>query len=171
MRKKFAYIVFILWLLSCAFAFWWFELRFLNEFDDEFVAYSQSQVVRIDPLENGYVAQVVHIVDESCPCSRFSVSHIKRLESGFSEDVLFKDWHTLQKNLREKMSIPASPAVAIWAADGQLAYFGPYSSGKFCGQGNDFVAATIERLRLNDNPEWVNHDALGCFCRWNNTHI
>ena len=36
-------------------------------------------------------------------------------------------------------SLPASPALAIWDRDGNLAYAGPYSEGLVCNSSNSFV--------------------------------
>ena len=65
-----------------------------------------------------------------------------------------------------QISIPASPAVAIWDHHGVLAYFGPYSSGMTCGQGFDFIKIVLEKLSQNENPQWVNNQGFGCFCQW-----
>ena len=64
------------------------------------------------------------------------------------------------------IAVPASPAVAIWDEHGKLAYFGPYSSGLVCGQGDDFVSRVMVRLTQKQNPEWINMLGVGCFCPW-----
>lgn len=141
----------------------------MGAFDDSFVAFEGSKLHFLSTIKTNYVAHVVHIVDQNCPCSRFSQPHIMELEARYSNEVLFSHWQDLPQMLQKQITIPASPAVVIWAGDGELAYFGPYSGGATCGQGSDFVSATIEKLKTDENPEWINHDVLGCYCPWNNT--
>ena len=112
---------------------------------------------------------VVHFIDEACPCSRFSESHVVRLEDRFDDTAAFFRWPKVPAELKDTeidISVPASPAVAIWDSEGKLAYLGPYSSGIFCGEGEDFVSATLTSLLEGNVPYLNEHDALGCFCPW-----
>lgn len=157
------------WLSAAAAAFWWFQFQYVRKFDEAWVSFQGRDILatRLSPLNAN--ALVVHYVDDSCPCSRFSAPHIQQLEETFSQNVEFITFNQLDTRdpryaiLRE-LPMPATPAVAIWSQNGQLAYFGPYSSGAVCGEGADFVAATLEKLALDENPHWINHEAIGCFC-------
>ena len=63
--------------------------------------------------------------------------------------------------------IPASPAIAIWAADGKLAYAGPYSEGLVCSSSNSFVEPILNRLVAGEHVEPAPMVAVGCYCPWN----
>ena len=62
--------------------------------------------------------------------------------------------------------LPASPAVAIWDTQGQLAYFGPYSEGATCNASNSFIEPVLQAL-LDKRPVTATQTlASGCFCDW-----
>jgi hypothetical protein len=128
----------------------------------------------MSPLR-GNKALVVHFVDPDCPCSRFSTPHIQELELAFSKNIEFVDFlssvETDERMQQFKAAvIPAGPAVAVFSQSGDLAYFGPYSSGAVCGEGDDLVAATLTSLDNNINPQWINQENVGCFCQWSNNY-
>jgi hypothetical protein len=62
--------------------------------------------------------------------------------------------------------IPASPSMAIWAADGKLAYAGPYSQGLVCSSANSFVEPILDRLVAGEHVEPMPMLAVGCYCPW-----
>jgi len=62
--------------------------------------------------------------------------------------------------------IPASPAVAIWDRQGQLAYFGPYSEGAVCTSSNSFIEPILDALIAEHPVNASNTLAVGCFCDW-----
>ncbi|KAE8236751.1 hypothetical protein A4X03_0g9338, partial [Tilletia caries] len=63
-------------------------------------------------------------------------------------------------------NLPASPAVAIWDGQGQLAYFGPYSEGLTCSSSNSFIEPILEALAEGRKVDASNTLAVGCFCDW-----
>lgn len=68
-------------------------------------------------------------------------------------------------------SIPASPSVAVWHIDGKFTYFGPYTSGLHCGEGEDWLepilaGAVDVRDRSSASGQWTNQESVGCFCAW-----
>ena len=62
--------------------------------------------------------------------------------------------------------LPASPAVAIWDSQGQLAYFGPYREGVTCSSSNSFIEPILEALAAGRRVNASNTLAVGCFCDW-----
>lgn len=165
-RLMLAGVVFVCWLFFIAYAFWWFQLRHIDSFSYYLAEFNSDDMNTSFPLSTGDTSVVVHILDPNCPCTRFSTSHIRDLEKQYGDISTFMNWQDLPESFRSDFRIPASPAVAIWSAAGELAYFGPYSSGEFCGEGDDFVFATIDNLAKGTNPKWINQDAVGCFCAW-----
>ena len=150
-------------------AYWWFQFRHISNLSAYFTHFDGEifRQTRLQPI-TGKAALAVHFVDDECACSRFAEPHIQKLEAQFSTSVEFLRASSNDPRLRilSSSSIPAGPSVAIWDSQGELAYFGPYSSGALCGQGDDFVTATMLELKNNSNPGWINQDALGCFCTW-----
>ncbi|WP_317932967.1 DUF6436 domain-containing protein [Halioxenophilus sp. WMMB6] len=167
-RKLFAYLLLTVWLSSCAFAFWWFQFQYLGRFDSRLAAFNGEALsqIHLQPSTTTKTALVMHFVDPSCPCSRFSKPHIRDLEARFQGSVEFINSDSQALDLLA-LEVPATPAVAIWSSSGELAYFGPYSGGAVCGSGEDFVVSVLNLLQQGSNPSWVNLDAVGCFCPLN----
>lgn len=170
-RHHLAWALLFCWLIVCALAFWWFQFRYIGTYKDHWATFDGSAFAEMSVKPNNAEVLVVHFVAPDCPCSRFSVAHIRRLESRFSRAAEFIDLWTMsdadpRKAKLSAIVVPAGPAVAVWNKQGELAYFGPYSSGSFCGQGTDFVSLTIEALSEGSNPRWINQEAVGCYCDW-----
>ena len=64
------------------------------------------------------------------------------------------------------LNLPSSPALAIYDANNELSYFGPYGFGAFCNVREDgFLSSII------DDPKskgFTNVIGDGCFCSWRN---
>lgn len=163
--------VLVVWLVASAVTLWWFQFRHISRFDEHWVTFKGSQIfasVQLGAIEN-YL--VVHFVDPKCPCSRFSVGHIADLETRLGGRVEFVDYRRMglsDARLRplKNIAVPAGPAVGIWNKSGQLSYFGPYSGGAVCGEGEDYVTRIIDSLDDGGEPQWLNQEAVGCFCQW-----
>lgn len=171
-KYKLAVVLLALWLVAIAGAFWWFQFRNISAYSEYWASFDGQHLLdQIVAVPEGKPL-VLHFVDPQCPCSRFSVPHIAELETRYQNQVKFVDVHTAKHykaaatDALPLRSVPAGPAVAIWDRNGRLAYFGPYSGGAVCGQGTDFVAATLAALAIGKNPQWINHEAVGCFCPW-----
>ncbi len=170
-RHFLALALMVAWLLTCISVFWWFQFRHISTIDDYWVTFSGDLFTNTEINPSHGKALVVHFVDPECPCSRFSFSHIEKMEARFEDDVEFINFSSIPADDKRKetlstLSIPAGPSVAIWAEDGKLAYFGPYSGGSVCGQGTDFVSTTLSSLDAGFNPRWINQEAVGCYCQW-----
>ena len=161
------------WLSIVSSAFWWFEYRHWQSFSPLGVTFNGLD---LQPLyrhlylhKDGQDAiTIVHFADQSCACNRYGIQHrksLKALSKGFSKGLI---QHVVlpQKALDMGIKVPASPSVAVWDSKGQLAYFGPYTSGAVCGQGDDFVRKVIRHLSNDHNPEWINMLGVGCYCPW-----
>lgn len=129
--------------------------------------------------------RVVHFWDPACKnCNEETGAHLSYLTSMYKRANV--DFYSVQKPgstgelawyLRNKLTpldhiegqehIPASPSVAIWDAEGNLAYAGPYSLGTVCTSANSFVEPVLDKLT---NGEKVTPQggllAVGCYCPW-----
>ncbi|MGE7993808.1 DUF6436 domain-containing protein [Pseudomonas sp. NPDC089554] len=172
--------------LLCAAALWWaydsFQGRYLRPFDNQATLFDGGQLRLPAELAGPGPIRVVHFWDPACPCNVGNQQHLGELIEHFvPEDVSF---HVLQKpgsqgqlpanlsalkplaSLPGSDQLPASPAVAIWDRQGQLAYFGPYSEGALCNSSNSFIEPILKALLQGRQVTASNTLAVGCYCRW-----
>lgn len=168
-KQKAVFTILFSWLCVVVIGFWFFSLQYLHSFQEYWVTFSGD--LNLTNKANGQIT-MYHLIDKECPCTRFSLPHISQLQEkyqGVSHQFIYKDVVSelegqFISNLREM--IPASPAVVIFSRDGELSYFGPYSSGAVCGQGRDITEVIIQSLNQDVNPSWINQEAVGCLCQW-----
>lgn len=179
-RIVFSVALVSIWLVVVVSTLWWFQFRHISVFEVEGVGempinwahFSGPDIKRwaLPPITS--LARVVHFVDPNCPCSRFAYPHISELEREFGEKVEFVNGLELMQQpvWRGLTHLPlrAVPAVAIWDKAGGLRYFGPYSGGSVCGQGEDFVRQVLTRIEQQQPISWTQHDVIGCFCHSSN---
>jgi hypothetical protein len=115
------------WLALVCLSFWWFQFRHYQALDQFFAEFQGQQLasLNIAPVQPK-TALVVHIVDDDCGCSRFARPHITDLETRFDSNAEFISIDSQDDRALElqKIDIAATPSVAIWSQDGELAYFG-----------------------------------------------
>lgn len=160
------YLILLLWLVSVVFAFWWFEYRYWQTFSPQTVVFESSSLHELYGRLNTQSGEplVVHFSQPDCPCHRYQLTHIDNLQNnmaGFQQVEI-----AMNDPIATTVEIPASPAVAIWNQRGEIAYFGPYSSGALCGRGTDFVTRVMNEIRADRNPQWINTLGIGCYCDW-----
>jgi hypothetical protein len=137
-----------------------FQARYLRPFDNQATLFDGSQLQPAAELAGPGPIRVVHFWDPACPCNVGNQQHLGDLVSQFAgQGVTF---HVLQKpgshgqlpanlaalkpltSLPGSEHLPASPAVAIWDRQGDLAYFGPYSEGAVCNASNSFIEPILK---------------------------
>lgn len=170
-RKALAFAVTGVWLVGVLYGFWSAELQYLGKFSDRLVEFNGRENLALTLAPTQGSALVVHFIDSSCPCTDYTQKHISDLQKKYAPTTEFVAWNSSQlseeqRSVLSKFKVPASPAVAIWNKAGKLTYFGPYSSGAFCGQGTDFVSISINNIQNGNAQIWVNNDVAGCFCDW-----
>jgi hypothetical protein len=136
---------------------------------------------------------VVHFWNPDCGCNKFNNPHVREIVEQYSKqgirfltvvktqpgqnqqasltqaETLFNIPAVLEGSLQmDSSSAPsATPAAAVINKQGQLAYFGPYSDGAFCGAtGGSFVEKTLDRVLEGTITESSKTLAFGCFCQW-----
>jgi len=165
---------------------WWaydnFQSRYLRPFDNQATLFDGSQLRLPAALAGPGPIRVVHFWDPACPCNVGNQQHLADLVSHFAgADVTF---HFVQKpgshgqlpanltrlqpvaDLSGSEQLPASPAVAIWDRQGNLAYFGPYSEGAVCNASNSFIEPILKALLDDRQVSASNTLAVGCYCPW-----
>lgn len=111
---------------------------------------------------------LVHFSDPQCRCDADAQLHLAQLQQQFPELQIWYQADSSRINASDWPGFDQVPAAALYDADGQLAYFGPYSSGPTCGSGFNFVEQMLEQMSAKDSSPvpsaWINELALGCFC-------
>jgi len=187
-RKLAAISLVAVWAVSTIAAFWWFEFRNLRPFlDEQAVMFRAADLGRhlaqeLPPTTDN-LPVLLHFWDPGCPCARFSTPHVQdliaaRAGNGLKVVIMIPD-ASLAPAAREHFGPEAgvilaegidpvsSPSAALLDDSGQLAYFGPWSTGANCTVADGgFVESALDALSRGQNPQQVNTLAVGCFCRW-----
>lgn len=172
--------------LICAGVLWaaydWFQGRYLRAFSEHTAVFSGDPLRLPDNLAGPGNIRLVHFWDPACPCNVGNQQHLAELIEHYAPQGV--QFHVVQKpgspgrlpaelaalqplgELPGSANLPASPAVAIWDRQGQLAYFGPYSEGLVCNSSNSFIEPILEALAAGRKVDASNTLAVGCFCQW-----
>ena len=176
----------LLVLLLCATVLWWaydsFQSRYLRTFDNQTTFFDGSQLRLPPELAGPSPIRVVHFWDPACPCNVGNQQHLGELVEHFAPQGV--SFHVVQRpgshgqlpanlaalkpltSLPGSEQLPATPAVAIWDRDGNLAYFGPYSEGAVCNSSNSFIEPILKALAQGRRVQASNTLAVGCYCPW-----
>ncbi|OLS63224.1 DUF6436 domain-containing protein [Pseudomonas putida] len=173
-------------LALCAAGLWLaydnFQSRYLRPFDNQTALFAGDHLRLPPELAGPGPIRLVHFWDPACPCNVGNQQHLGELIEHYGpQGVAF---HVVQKpgthgqlpanlgalkpitNLPGAEHLPASPAVAIWDQDGNLAYFGPYSEGATCNAGNSFIEPILQALTEGRPVKVTQTMAVGCYCPW-----
>lgn len=175
-------LLLLLWGAAMLAAFQWYEARFIRSFSEQTALFYGERLRLPAELAGPGPIRLVHFWDPACPCNVGNQQHLAELLEHYgplgvsfyavqkpgSQGQLPATLSTLRAlpGLEGSEQIPASPAVAIWDRDGQLAYFGPYSEGLTCTSSNSFIEPILEALATNRPVSASNTLAVGCFCQW-----
>jgi hypothetical protein len=169
-------------LVGLAMAYRWFETRYVRTFDERAAVFSGAELQLPAKLSGPGAIRLVHFWDPACPCNVGNQQHLAELIEHYAPQGV--QFHVVQKpgsqgrlpaelaalqpldELPGSANLPASPAVAIWDRQGQLAYFGPYSEGLVCNSSNSFIEPILEALAAGRKVDASNTLAVGCFCQW-----
>ena len=172
--------------LVCAATLWaayqWFQERYVRTFSEHTAVFSGDALRLPAAIDGPGPIRLVHFWDPACPCNVGNQQHLSQLLEHYGpQGVRF---YAVQKpgssghlpqplaglqplsDLPGSERLPASPAVAIWDQQGQLAYFGPYSEGATCTSNNSFIEPILEALSAGRPVSASNTLAVGCFCDW-----
>lgn len=175
LRRVLVAVALLVWVAGLAWAYWWFEGRYIKAFERP-VFFQGEQVA--PPFPVGQV-QVVHVWQSNCPCSagheayvdemtaRFAAQGVRFARSGqYSTDGMSDGLSKLPYWSIPSVwaGWPGAPSIAIWAADGSLAYVGPYSDGAHCSADSSFVEPVVQALLAGRKVNITRQDAVACLC-------
>ncbi|WP_437881327.1 DUF6436 domain-containing protein [Pseudomonas sp. LRF_L74] len=160
-----------------------FGVAYLRPYSEQAVFFQGSGLKLPKELAGPGPIRVVHFWDPQCPCHQETDAHLNYLIGLYRFSSV--EFYSVQKpgsegemspylkgklkpldTLEGMESIPASPAIAIWDKNGQLAYAGPYSEGLVCNSSNSFVEPVLDALALDRHVSAANTMAVGCYCDW-----
>ncbi|KJJ96627.1 thiol-disulfide isomerase [Pseudomonas sp. 21] len=162
--------------------YWWYENRFIRPFSQQPQLFSGDHLMLPAQLAGPGKIRLVHFWDPACPCNVGNQQHLAELIQRFGPQGV--EFFAVQKpgsrghlpdtlnamraldSLPGAEQLPASPAVAIWDAQGKLAYFGPYSEGAVCTSGNSFIEPILDALVGGRQVHATHTLAVGCYCPW-----
>lgn len=185
-RLSFKHLVvgFCVLALGAVVLIWWLSgAAYLRPYAEQTVIFGQGELKLPPELAGPGPIRVVHFWDPDCPCNAETDAHLRYLIGLHrNADVAF---YSVQRPgstgeiapfLRGRMqplpgidgmqSLPASPALAIWDRDGNLAYAGPYSEGLVCNSSNSFVEPVLDALTQGRQVSLASGLAVGCYCAW-----
>ncbi|RGP54079.1 DUF6436 domain-containing protein [Pseudomonas abyssi] len=174
-RRLLVSLALLVWVAGLGWAYWWFEGRYIKSFERP-VFFQAEQVA--PPFAPGQV-QVVHVWQSNCPCSagheayveemtaRFAARGVRfarsgqRLAAGMPTGLGQLDYWALPAAWSDW---PGAPSIAIWSADGSLAYVGPYSDGAHCSADSSFVEPVLQALLDGRRVNITQQDSVSCLC-------
>ena len=172
----------LIWLTGLAGLYWWYKSRYIRPYNENATVLFDAGSLRLPAAIAGKGRlRLVHFWDPPCPCNVGNQQHLAELIERFGKDVDFYVWQRPGSHgkLPERLQglkplpelpgaehLPASPAVAVWNQDGQLAYIGPYSEGAICTSSNSFIEPVLEALLAGRPVQSTGSLAVGCYCPW-----
>lgn len=109
---------------------------------------------------------LINFIDPQCPCNVLAKTHIdKTLNSAHHFNII-----NVTPTSHPNLTIPASPATAIYDQQGTLKYFGTYGFGAFCSQDDKgLLDRVINEINAFGDATILNILGEGCYCRWGNS--
>ncbi len=164
----------LIWVVGLVWAYWWFDGRHGTTFERP--AYFDGVPVAT-PFLPAQI-QVVHIEQAGCPCNAGHQAYIRDMTERFSaQGVRFARAGTVTLNQGHVLAQlphwllpkawaywPGGPSVAIWDAQGTLAYVGPYSDGASCNSDSSFVEPVLNALLQGRSVSITRQDTVSCLC-------
>ena len=165
------------------------EAEQMAVFEGEQLAVKLAALLDQESTDTNGKTVMVHFWNPDCACNKFNDPHVRKIiEQYRASGVQFITVAAGGKNspqiaeraratfgtpvlLDERRQAPgvmpiSTPAAAVLTTAGELAYFGPYSEGAFCGtNGGAFVEKALNAVLGGDNPKELNTLAFGCFCQ------
>ena len=191
-------LLIIVWLSGSLGALWWFQSRLIKPFvpadappefrDLNAVESALTPLMASLDTPAGAVT-LIHLWNPDCGCNTVSQRHLDATLDAFSPEqlqfVILAPVSASQKDLSEiqqlnpraaliqltstqKVPLSASPGLAMYNPEGELAYFGAYGFGALCtlSDSNLFVNMVTTLLAGESYGPFMNIAGSGCFCDW-----
>lgn len=172
MKSKWLPILLIIWAAGLLLAVLYAASNKAKYFDPQNVLHQSALSLSFDTVfveallkDNlEFAGSVIHFQRSDCFCQTVAQSHINSVEK-LAEKHQFNNVTVMVDELSIlKAFVPSVPAVAVIDKAGKLNYFGPYSSGMFCTEGNGLVEPFIEKAQSASAGATVISQSKGCYC-------
>lgn len=171
----------MVWLAGTAWAFWWFQLRYLQPAGSAISLQVDALLQDLPPLPLQSLL-LVHFYDPDCLCSRFNEAHARTIMQAYSQQgihflIAVPDAAVLAE-AEQTFGFPAfvsqvppeqlsSPLALVLDADRQPVYLGSYSDKTGCTSDDGrLVENTLDALLAVDARRTPSQVSGGCRCPW-----
>ena len=170
-RHSLAIALAVSWLVLISLGFWWFQFRWIQDFD------ADGRVLQSYPDLDQYVTELTAVLPapalrqdltvnivraENCRCNRFSIAHLDDLAQRYGAHTRFQYQRLSDLPSAMRALVPATPFATIQNARGELLYAGPINTGLECTSGSSLLESYLS------NPGNVSLQlpllARGCYC-------
>lgn len=170
-RHNLAITLAVVWLALICLGFWWFQFRWIQDFDRDgrilqsypsLDVYASELNAQLSPVANDSALTVWVVRADGCRCNRFSLDHLDDLAQRYGDNAQFEYRQLSDLPAAFQTLVPATPFAAIQNADGELLYAGPINTGLECTSGSSLLEGYLkaegnQRLQL---PLL----SRGCYC-------
>ncbi|TMO57943.1 DUF6436 domain-containing protein [Pseudoalteromonas phenolica] len=175
MKFKWLPVLLIIWTAGLLLAVLYAASNKAKYFDPQNVLHQSALSLSFDTVfvealsqyNSELTGSVIHFQRSDCFCQTVAQSHINSVEK-LAENHQFNNVTvTLDEPGILKSLVPSVPAVAVIDKFGKLNYFGPYSSGMFCTEGDGLVEPFIGKDQSAKTGATVISQSKGCYCNLN----
>ncbi|PTY39049.1 hypothetical protein BGP77_09885 [Saccharospirillum sp. MSK14-1] len=170
-RHTLAIALAVSWLVLISLGFWWFQFRWIQDFD------ADNRILQSYPDLDQYVTELTDLLPapasqepitvtivraNNCRCNRFSVDHLDDLAERYGDHTQFQYQQLAELPAPLRSLVPATPFAAIQTRQGELLYAGPINTGLECTSGSSLLESYLSRP---DNAQLqLPLLARGCYC-------
>jgi len=165
---KLQLIIVLVWIGFTVVAFIYFVSNKLVNFDFDnklegidHKLLATSLIPYIDPVSIDKKNTVLHFSSPNCDCQKYSETHIQDI----NKMAIDNEFNIIKVVINEHYIIPATPSVAIFDAQGEIIYFGPYGQGLACSQTSGYAQTMLNNLIKGYKANIIVKEAQGCYCQ------
>lgn len=165
----------LLWISAITFSFLSSDLRFFLAAPETALKtylFDSEDLLSHFPGGQGPINTVVHFRDSSCACTPLTTSHVDELKKLGEQRGLVSVTINREDQEFGRLGYPmrphASPSAAVFDSNGDVVYFGPYSSELDCNTEEQALVADAIRHMKNHAAASGDYKRLasGCLCKW-----
>ncbi|WP_108126087.1 DUF6436 domain-containing protein [Saccharospirillum mangrovi] len=152
-RHNLAIALAVVWLALIGFGFWWFQFRWIQDFDRDgrilqsypsLDVYASEVSDQLSPVSADAAVTVWVVRSEGCRCNRFSLDHLNDLAQRYGDTAQFVYRQLADLPPAFQSLVPATPFAAIQNANGELLYAGPINTGLECTSGSSLLEGYLK---------------------------
>ncbi|GAC05027.1 MAG: DUF6436 domain-containing protein [Paraglaciecola chathamensis] len=171
-KQALVYFGLIIWVMVVIGGLAYSGLQRQVEFDPEQKFALAAMSAEFAPSVTSMMAQqypalsktVIHIQQAGCSCNFSNDIHVDRLDYTLGHSG-YRSLHVAPSGIPDEVILPSLPAIMVFDEQGQLGYFGPYSSGYFCSADTAIVDRFLDNILADKHlGSAVVSEGYGCYC-------